>query len=881
MPYTTPPTTVVDEPSDRPHKRTRHEPPEHGMDTWTQEGAWCEGAGTGSNINQLLEPRDSVELGYLPQDVGSRLVCYGMLVDVPIAKRLGTLAHHSLASEPAFLGPNSTIHRRVDGSSIGTLEDHASQVLPKLAADGQIELQLGYTTEDAGKARRKTAVYFLQVILYGPDNLANDVGDFITKCGYYLQDPLGCARNVPYLNPQRLSSLDECLPMTFDLQREQHPCISEYTRAADDILTNFETTEVLPQAKTPCALRTKLQVHQKQALGFFKRRELGRSGIWTPKTSASGTQVFVNTVTDEEQVEPPPMWNGGILADEMGLGKTLSIIALVASDKDPDSENACWSSYPTNGQAVATTLVVVPPNVLPVWETQLALHTRPGKVTWFKHHGKSRFRPANFDEQIDIVLTTYQTVMSEHQEFRRGKTSVFPFHWKRIVLDEAHVIRNWKSSTAKAIASLSATSRWAISGTPIQNSLADFFGLFNFLRFHPYNNHTVFDKEIFELWRNRPAEEAVERFKKLLSCVMIRRQKSTTTVQLPPVLDKIIRIPFDADEEAAYRKIERPVVGFLDEADEYAGMGKFNAIQQINKLRMACNLGTSALRLRSPSEQTALEGNDAASEMLRTRVSLAANTCDQCLQVIELSGLGMETGLSQSAYYSNCLGLLCSSCANLRHFEAPGSCECEGGVGPCTLRPITSGLITPRLTSSESSSPEPAQQEKLHISSKVRALLLELEAVPTEKSVVFSFWTSSIDMVQQALQTSGIRFVRIDGKVPHHKRKHLLDRFRKDAAIRVILITISCGAVGLDLTAASRAHMLEPQWNPSMEEQAMARLHRIGQMHAVTTIRYVMKNSLEEHILNVQDRKKLLAKLLLSDDKSSQELRSLFHKSDT
>ena len=63
-------------------------------------------------------------------------------------------------------------------------------------------------------------------------------------------------------------------------------------------------------------------------------------------------------------------------------------------------------------------------------------------------------------------------------------------------------------------------------------------------------------------------------------------------------------------------------------------------------------------------------------------------------------------------------------------------------------------------------------------------------------SVVFSFWTSTLDMVQQALQRAEIRFVRVDGKVPHNNRKHLLDQFNKDPAVRVILVTTSCGAVG-------------------------------------------------------------------------------------
>ena len=214
---------------------------------------------------------------------------------------------------------------------------------------------------------------------------------------------------------------------------------------------------------------------------------------------------------------------------------------------------------------------------------------------------------------------------------------------------------------------------------------------------------------------------------------MIRRQKSTTTVQLPPRHDKIIRIPFDFDEEAVYREIEKPAIDFLDETDEHPGMSKFNVIQQINKLRITCNLGTSALRLRSTSEQSAFEGNDAVSEMFKTRVSLAANTCDQCLQVIELSGFDVEGGLPHNAYYSNCFRLFCFSCASLCRFEAPEPCECEGRAGPCPLRTIPSGQITPKLASSQNSSPEPVQQEIFQISSKVRTLLSELQAFPMEK----------------------------------------------------------------------------------------------------------------------------------------------------
>ncbi|KAF2636834.1 putative SWI/SNF-related matrix-associated actin-dependent regulator of chromatin subfamily A member 3-like 3, partial [Massarina eburnea CBS 473.64] len=91
-----------------------------------------------------------------------------------------------------------------------------------------------------------------------------------------------------------------------------------------------------------------------------------------------------------------------------------------------------------------------------------------------------------------------------------------------------------------------------------------------------------------------------------------------------------------------------------------------------------------------------------------------------------------------------------------------------------------------------------------------------------------------------------VRFVRIDGKVAAKKREEAIKQLHNDPDIRVILITISCGAVGLDLTGALCVHLLEPQWNPSLEDRALARAHRLGQTQPVITFRYVMKDTIEE-----------------------------------
>ena len=133
----------------------------------------------------------------------------------------------------------------------------------------------------------------------------------------------------------------------------------------------------------------------------------------------------------------------------------------------------------------------------------------------------------------------------------------------------------------------------------------------------------------------------------------------------------------------------------------------------------------------------------------------------------------------------------------------------------------------------------------------------------TSRIVVFSFWTSTLDFVQQMLKEGGIVHTRIGGKTSLAKRAEAMRLFQTDDAIRVILVSITCGGAGwvqlrlcrssyllnlfrLDLTAGSRAYLLEPHWNPMIEEQALCRVHRVGQRRNVTTVRYIIRNSFEK-----------------------------------
>jgi SNF2 family DNA or RNA helicase len=113
-------------------------------------------------------------------------------------------------------------------------------------------------------------------------------------------------------------------------------------------------------------------------------------------------------------------------------------------------------------------------------------------------------------------------------------------------------------------------------------------------------------------------------------------------------------------------------------------------------------------------------------------------------------------------------------------------------------------------------------------------------------SVVFSSWTKTFDLLQPVLINRSIRCVRLDGSLSTAGRDRVLRAFRDNPGIAVLLATIASGGTGLNLTAASRAYIVEPQWNPMSESQALDRIHRLGQRDEVYTTKYIIKGTMEE-----------------------------------
>ena len=155
-------------------------------------------------------------------------------------------------------------------------------------------------------------------------------------------------------------------------------------------------------------------------------------------------------------------------------------------------------------------------------------------------------------------------------------------------------------------------------------------------------------------------------------------------------------------------------------------------------------------------------------------------------------------------------------------------------------------------------------------STKIETLIAQLKEITAEKhkALVFSQFTSFLDIAGRALKEEKIAHVRLDGQTPHLKRQELVSRFQSDSDLSVFLISLKAGGVGLNLTAADYVFILDPWWNPAVETQAIDRSHRIGQKNKVIAYRLIAKDTVEEKIIELQKQKREIADAIISEDAS-------------
>ena len=240
------------------------------------------------------------------------------------------------------------------------------------------------------------------------------------------------------LTPDKLTSED--IAGIFDCVRKPQPITLSIL---DDGQPKQSEDEVIEKVQSK--LKTTLFPHQKEAV------------MWM--------------LEHENHIE----YRGGILADDMGCGKTLSTIALMLSNPNPKHKRQ-------------HTLLVAPLSLILQWRDQLRFHCKKHQLSKsFVHHGTSRLKTVEDVRKYDIIFTTYGCVASELE----NKGVLQSMRWYRVILDEAHSVKNRVTNAYKGVHELKASKRWCLTGTPILNNLNDIHSLFVFLRFQPYCSNSV------------------------------------------------------------------------------------------------------------------------------------------------------------------------------------------------------------------------------------------------------------------------------------------------------------------------------------------------------------------------------------------------------
>lgn len=785
--------------------------------------------------------------------------------------------------------------------------------------------------------------YFnITINLYGPKSSATAIGKFLGQKQLYLRTPYMVDAGCEVYNPHQPKT--ETVVRTAMSGRSGGLSNSYASRTAEEIrndvrgmFDSLQKSENLPEMEPSPLITTELLTHQKQGLHFMVNKEKDRvfgeneeenSSLWREKYRPNGQKIYYEVITGKEERQKPPEVLGGILADMMGLGKTLLCLALILSTSD---QSVAWAKNVPLGEDASilqrskTTLLISPLSTVANWEEQIATHiAREADFSYYVYHGSSRCQDPNELSQYNLIITTYSIVSSElyRRGRKNGKSPLLETNFFRIILDEAHQIREQSTRQSQAVCDLSAQRRWAVTGTPVQNRLDDLGALIKFLRIQPYNERGGFAQFIMGPFKNADPD-ILPKLRLLVDTITLRRLKDR--IDLPARHIVVSRLPFSEEEHELYHFFakdsdNRMKVIASGQRKSLGGRSYVHILQAIMRLRLICAHGQELLRdedlklLQGNSWNNAIDledesvkpvlSNRQAYEMLMLLKETDGDKCVQCARHIEAAEA--ENGPNEKdiiGYLLPCYQVICQDCIkDLKlvigeddHFICP---SCDQRLRTSFFELTQGGIEAAeeaRIQARENPKHAKIMGRYRGPHTKTKALLealqqskVESESLPPDrpiKSVIFSGWTTHLDLIQIALEDQKIKFARLDGKMSRAKRTSALDVFRDDPEVKVILVSIGAGGLGLNLTTASRVYMMEPQFNPAAEAQAVDRVHRLGQTREVFVTRFIMEDSFEDRMLILQRKKENLADLSMNRGKLDkaeaakqrlEELRSLF-----
>lgn len=655
----------------------------------------------------------------------------------------------------------------------------------------------------------------------------------------YISSKLKSSPKVKELGKKAQATLDRELTLTVDRLQDLHGSL--VARPTEE-----------ERANDPQGLKVKLMPHQQHALAWL---------MW------------------REQQRPP----GGVLADDMGLGKTLTMISLIiasiAKEKSKEDEdiynNEEWLDSNTPLRYKGGTLVVCPASLLSQWENEINHRCKRGMLSVEVYHGTNRENVPKRLARNDVVITTYNILT---REFKTNST-VYKIHWNRIILDEAHIIRNHKSQASQSVCGLLASKRWALTGTPIQNKEMDLYSILKFLKCSPFD-----DLRVWKRWVDNKNAAGRQRLVTVMKTLMLRRTKQELQINgmlesLPEKFVEEIFIKLDSQEQLVYEKVliySRTLFAqFLAQRAEKDHMIDL-AVGKYDKPTFLSNPNKNTQFTMAQNKLLSLHADVKTHEILVLLLRLRQICVHPSLIYSMLDQEDMkESGMIQT---ENLDPNLLSQINNMTLKDSENNEEEEENRTDIGVdRRVATNLLTSKNPVFKSD----------RISSKIKMVLEKVKEIleKNDKLIIVSQWTSTLNIIASCLSSiKDASFDMFTGSVPIKERQGIMDSFNtSNNKPKILLLSLTAGGVGLNLVGGNHLLLIDIHWNPQLEVQAQDRIYRFGQKKNVFIYKFICKDTIEERIKHLQERKMEIAQNVLSGDKNStvskltlDDLKSLF-----
>ncbi|KAH8247474.1 hypothetical protein KR038_005005 [Drosophila bunnanda] len=732
------------------------------------------------------------------------------------------------------------------------LPDKGSQIQKRInGLRGEIEAKLHFINSMKVELEKLPATKETKPVLPAPNTPKSEAAEW---------EELSAAVNQiqpVYTGTQGMATFNNQKALTLDSLKDLH-----------DSLKDCPGPDVL--ADDPSGLKVDLMGHQKHALAWMSWRE---------------------------KQQP----RGGILADDMGLGKTLTMISSVLACKnrqengtgdDHDSSDeedekggkqkstGGWNSKGRKDTHKGGTLVVCPASLLRQWENEVDSKVKRNKLTVCVHHGNNRETKGKHLRTYDIVVTTYQIVAREHKEM----SAVFRVNWRRIILDEAHVVRNHKSQSSIAVSDLRAKFRWALTGTPIQNKELDVYALLKFLRCSPFDDLNTWKK-----WIDNKSAGGQNRLNLLMKSLMLRRTKAQLQLEgklnsLPQKETRLLEITLDTDEMNVYQMVmtysrtlfaqflfqraEKDTdANFISEANKPT----YNQIKDPNGAYYKMHQKFS----RMAGGKREVKSHEILVLLLRLRqICCHPGLIDAMLEGEEAINRGNDSSDSDSPELDLLAQLNKLAITDTSTSSQSGVGGNDDGEHELSLRGEEARFAKASKNVMKRSNPvfnlRRPSSKMIKVMDILKNTILKSR---DDKAILVSQWTSVLDILRDHLNNAGMQTLSLNGTVPVKSRQDIVNQFNDpNNNKRVLLLSLTAGGVGLNLIGANHLLLLDLHWNPQLEAQAQDRVYRVGQKKNVIIYKFMCADTVEQRIKALQDKKLELANGVLTGSTVSSKL---------